>query len=68
MLTKIQFDDFKPDYARTAPWKASVDRIDPKKGYVKGNVRLVCSAVNSAMMDFGEPVLYVIAEALLQRR
>jgi hypothetical protein len=26
----------------------SLDRIDPTKGYVKGNVRLVCNSYNSA--------------------
>lgn len=29
------------------PTNASIDRIDPKKGYVPGNVRWLCAWVNS---------------------
>ena len=32
----------------------SIDRIDPSKGYVPDNVRVVCHAINAAMSDWGE--------------
>jgi len=32
----------------------SIDRIDPSKGYVPDNVRVVCHAMNAAMSDWGE--------------
>lgn len=32
--------------------KASLDRIDSKKGYIKGNVEFVCSAINLAKNSF----------------
>jgi hypothetical protein len=32
--------------------KASLDRIDSSKGYIKGNVEFVCSGINFAKNDF----------------
>lgn len=51
--------------SRVAPWKASIDRIDPSLGYTAGNCRLVCNAVNIAMMDFGEDILIAMLAAIL---
>jgi hypothetical protein len=34
------------DLKRTTGLNASIDRIDPSKGYCKGNVRIVCHMVN----------------------
>lgn len=39
--------------AKVQPGSLSVDRIDPKLGYTKGNVRLVTWSVNVAMQDWG---------------
>lgn len=33
---------------------ASLDRIDSKIGYIKGNIQLVCSAVNRMKQEFSE--------------
>lgn len=38
-------------------WGASLDRIDPSKGYTLDNCRLVCMAANYAMHTWGEKVL-----------
>jgi hypothetical protein len=35
----------------------SIDRIDPKKGYTKGNVRLLCSSVNMMKSDMTDDEL-----------
>jgi hypothetical protein len=32
--------------------RASLDRIDSSKGYIKGNVEFVCLAINFAKNDF----------------
>jgi len=45
----------------------SIDRIDPNRGYIYSNVRVVCFAVNAAMGDWGEAVLKKIASAYLER-
>lgn len=39
------------------PWKASLDRIDSSKGYIKGNVRYVCLIVNLAKHCWNDSVL-----------
>lgn len=43
----------------------SLDRIVPADGYVIGNVRVVCYAVNSALGDWGLDVLLKIAGSLV---
>lgn len=48
-------------------YRPSLDRIRPKLGYVRDNVRLVLVAVNVAMSDWGEDVLLDIARALVKR-
>lgn len=35
----------------------SIDRIDSNKGYVRGNIRIVCYIANLAMSQFGEGAL-----------
>lgn len=45
----------------------SLDRIRPAKGYVPGNVRIVCHALNAGMGDWGEDQLRVIVAAWLTR-
>ena len=40
-------------YKRFNPYSASLDRIDNGKGYTADNVRLVCTAINLAINEFG---------------
>ena len=39
---------------KKTPTKASLDRIDPNIGYVKGNVEFVCYCVNVMKNDFSK--------------
>lgn len=41
----------------TNPWAPSVDRINCSKGYVEGNVRVVCWAYNIARRDWPDEVV-----------
>lgn len=50
------------------PFRPSVDRIDPPRGYIDGNCRLVCTAVNFAIGEWGEEIFFAIAEAAVARR
>jgi hypothetical protein len=50
------------------PWAPSVDRIDCTKGYTAENCRLVCTAVNLAMNEWGEDTLRRIAKALTRKQ
>lgn len=45
----------------------SLDRIDPQKGYVYSNIRVVCYALNCAMGTWGEAPLMEILKALKTR-
>lgn len=49
----------------TNPYTPSVDRIDCSKGYTQDNCRVVCWAVNAALMDWGETTLLTVAHSLV---
>lgn len=54
------------DSARN-PWAPSIDRIDCSKGYVPGNVRVVCALYNIARGDFPDEAVMTMAKALAAR-
>ena len=47
------------------PFAPSVDRINSSKGYVKDNVRLVCTAANFALNQWGDDVLRRVAHGVV---
>lgn len=67
MLTGIPFSSEKLS-GRRRPWLPSLDRIDSSKGYIDGNMRLVCSAVNIALNDWGDEVFWRIVESAIAHR
>ena len=48
---------------RCYPYQISMDRIDGSKGYVVGNIRLVCANVNHMLGPHDENTLLHVAEA-----
>lgn len=46
----------------------SVDQINPHKGYVIGNVQLVCMAVNQMKSDLSMEELYMFCEAIIKNK
>ena len=50
------------------PYGPSLDKIDAFRGYVRGNVRLVCTAVNFGLGQWGDEVFRAIAEATVHRQ
>jgi len=66
-LTGIPFD-LSPRESSRNPFAPSLDRIDCKRGYEQGNVRLVLAAVNYALSDWGEGVFSRIAFAYVERQ
>jgi hypothetical protein len=56
-FTGIPFSFEKIDGAHARPWAPSIDRIDSSKGYISGNIRIVCFAVNLALSAWGDSVL-----------
>jgi hypothetical protein len=55
-VTGIKFSLRKIDGKRRKPFAPSVDRIDSAKGYIKGNVRVVCLATNLAINEWGDEI------------
>lgn len=53
--------------ARTNPWSPSIDRLDNERGYMPGNVRVVCWAFNLARGEFPDEVVMTMAKALAAR-
>jgi len=67
-VTGLDFDTGPRKTAgRCRPYAASIDRIDAQAGYVSGNIRAVCVAVNAALGDWGDAVLHEIASAICAR-
>lgn len=49
------------------PYAPSLDRIDNSRGYTPDNVRVVLCAVNYALNEWGEGVLFTIAAGLRRK-
>lgn len=46
--------------------KASLDRIDSSKGYIKGNVQFISMTMNYAKSSFNEEVLYNLIDLIVK--
>lgn len=68
LLTKRQFDLNPQNEFVANPLAPSLDRIIPKLGYVKGNVRLIVWGLNVAINEFGlEHFLELAQDVLLNK-
>jgi len=67
-MTGIPFNLVKPKGKHRNPFGPSIDRIDNTKGYIEGNVRVVCLATNFAMNEWGEDVLQTLALGWFSKR
>lgn len=52
--------------SQVSPKAPSIDRVDPKKGYVKGNVRLITYHMNISLSDFGTEEFESLVKAYLR--
>jgi hypothetical protein len=64
-LTGIKFTTDNPMKSRVRPFSPTVDRINSALGYIDGNCRVVCNAVNIAINDFGEEIFSKVAEGYI---
>jgi hypothetical protein len=46
----------------------SIDRQTPSEGYIYQNIRIVCHAVNSALGDWGDATMLMIARSIMAQR
>ena len=58
----LTFDGRKHD-----PWRPSVDRIDPDKGYIPDNIQIVCWIYNRAKHTGSDEDVLLLAAALTGR-
>ncbi len=58
-LTGIRLGSFK-DGGKISPWTPSLDRIDHAEGYVRENVRIVCTMANFARNSFSDDEFYLM--------
>jgi hypothetical protein len=63
-LSGIPFDLAPHGASTRRPFAPSLDRIDSARGYHRGNVRLVCCAVNYLMNEWGDEVFHRLADAI----
>jgi len=63
-LTKLHFQYHRD--GKTNPCSPSIDRIVPKKGYVKGNIRLIVWALNAFKNRFSDEEIYPVAKAFIK--
>jgi hypothetical protein len=57
-------NDTKKAFNTSDPRNASLDRIDPSKGYVRGNVRYICYMANIAKHKFTDEQLIEFCRAV----
>ncbi len=67
-VTGIKFDMHKMDGMRVRPWSPSIDRIDSTKGYTKNNCRIICTAANLSINQWGDEVFYALASSVVAYR
>jgi len=65
-VSGLRFQHSRSKWIRN-PYAPSLDRIEPKAGYVEGNVRFVLDAVNVALNEWGLDTILPIFRAVVER-
>ena len=55
-------------FRQVHPDAPSIDRIEPSKGYVEGNVRLLTYHTNVCVNEYGDEILFDLIEDIQRRR
>lgn len=51
-----------------SPWGISIDKIDPSIGYLKGNVRLICTMANVAKGRWSDTELLEFCQSVMENK
>lgn len=65
-LTGFRFD-YKSTQYRNRPFAPSVDRVDNAKGYIYGNIQIVCTMVNKAKNEYSQEMFDQMCLARVER-
>ena len=66
---KFDFEGFGCSGGARHKWNSpSIDRIEPAKGYVYSNIRVICYAANVGMSNFGEAAFTKMLAAIASRQ
>lgn len=60
--------EFDWDKFQNNPYQASIDRIDNDKGYIKGNVQIVCNIVNQMKSNLTDVEFFDYVKAIHENR
>lgn len=63
--TGFKFDFVPHETHRRNPFSPSLDRLDASKGYVKGNVQVVCSWYNIAKNEYTDEQMLAFCKAVV---
>ena len=66
-VTGLPFDMQMGKGKKRNPYRPSVDRIDPSKGYVKRNIQIILVLVNTMKMDYPDHILHPVIRAWCSR-
>lgn len=70
-LTGIPFDMTECGQRGEAfrkPLRPSIDRLEAAHGYVLENIRIICTAANVALNEWGEDIFYLMASGYLAKK
>lgn len=59
---------FEPGEGKINSRSPSIDRVNPIEGYVIGNCRFICSAINSFRGSHADNEMYFLATKLIEKR
>jgi len=65
-IKDYKFKESQTDYERIHPRSASLDQINPGKGYTKDNVRVICDMLNKMFSDKSDDEAYPVVKAWIE--
>ena|SRR6187402_404024 len=51
-----------------SPWGLSIDKVDPHQGYVKGNVRLICTMANVCKGRWSDTEVMEFCQSVMENK